>query len=279
MGCSTGRLAACVLAGSCRRSTQRAGTDQCTSHRRHEPASLDPRPSYGPSSADGSVPRVLQCVLCGAPISWLGCTRTASTRSRAIAVKRLSKLGGAAHLQQPYPSPNARGESCFSGLHAAPWLGGIPGDRHAGGVGTSSLRSCSALPCKSVPWTVSPVMLPPGWRGWPRTPCGRIHGEHHDNRDGAGRVLRCRDRRVIFRHDDVDLEAHQLGGEVGEPFGAPAHNRHSKAMLCPSTYPSSCSPWWKGAHLGDSGGVLARPLSARPCPSAAPRLRAAPQAG
>ena len=117
-------------------------------------------------------------------------------------------------------------------------------------IGTASLRSCSALPCNvsSLGGQSRGVAARPREATHePRT--DGIHGEHHDNRDGAGRVLRCRDRGVIARHDDVDLEAHQLGGEVGEPFGAPARQAPLDGDILALHIPELAQPLVKGARV------------------------------
>ena len=93
-------------------------------------------------------------------------------------------------------------------------------------------------------------MLPPGRARRSTKPVrDGIHGEHHDNRDGAGRVLRCRDRRVIGRHDDVDLEAHQLGGEVREPFGLPTRQAPFEGDVLPFHIPERAQSLAEGRPL------------------------------
>jgi hypothetical protein len=66
-----------------------------------------------------------------------------------------------------------------------------------------------------------PVMLPPG----PREACDeagadRIAGRGHYDRDFVCSLLRCLHRRRLHADDDIDLHAHQFGGELRKARGA-----------------------------------------------------------
>jgi hypothetical protein len=53
----------------------------------------------------------------------------------------------------------------------------------------------------------------------------------HDDRDGLGRLLDEPDRRRARRHDDVDLQAHQLVGQRRQPIYAPVGGSVLKGNL------------------------------------------------
>ena len=90
------------------------------------------------------------------------------------------------------------------------------------------------MPWMSVPWEGQPCDV----AAWPRQAAHEpsadgIHSQHHDNRDGAGCLLGCRDRGVIARHNNVDREAPQLGGEAREPFSLPTRQAPLEGDVLP----------------------------------------------
>jgi hypothetical protein len=77
------------------------------------------------------------------------------------------------------------------------------------------------LPTKSGDWIDSPVTLPPGRPRLATKPLAdRVHRYREDNRNDW-RCLLCGCDAGSGSDNDVDLEAHELGGDLGDPFGAP----------------------------------------------------------
>ena len=85
-------------------------------------------------------------------------------------------------------------------------------------MGKDSLSSSSRLTLKSVGITLKPVTFPPGFAKLSASPVREWIAGGHDDGQRLGNPSSRQSAARRGRDDDIDLLAHELGGEIGKPF-------------------------------------------------------------
>ena len=145
--------------------------------------------------------------------------------------------------------------------------------------GITSRRISSRLPARSGNRTERPVMLPPGRAKLATSPAATGSMAIGNTTGNSRGCLLCGEHRPRpCRDDDVNVEPHKLGRDIGKALDAPLGPAILIVMECPSTHPSSSAIGeLKGLPTRSRPKALRHPenrLSAA-CPPAAPAPRAA----
>src|SRR6267142_5743928 len=116
--------------------------------------------------------------------------------------------------------------------------------------GIASLSNPNRLPTNSLLMALSPVTF----FAWPREAddepiLDRITTPRHDDWDRSRGVLRFQRRSRPPRHDQVYLQANQVGRQVREPLGSAVGRSILDHIVLPLDVSSSCSPCRNASRL------------------------------
>jgi hypothetical protein len=133
--------------------------------------------------------------------------------------ERVFELVGAAHLEDMYPHPDFGGGTlCLFNLESSGWFGRVPENGYLGQVRHGLLEKLQTLGDGLTSLPSQSRDIPPGVRKATHEPeADRIRWHDHHDRDRLCRGEPRLNRVVNRRNDDIDVELHQLGGEVREP--------------------------------------------------------------